>query len=93
MDKMIIEKTARAIEIHCIGACIVSTTDCTHFKFAVYFVLHIVLNIKQSNGKVNFDIIFLLNKWNIITITNLKQSKCSERNSNKPEVFVIFSKG
>lgn len=42
MAKMIIEKTARTVEI------LASTSDCTHFKLAVYFVLDIVLNILEN---------------------------------------------
>lgn len=45
MAKIIIETTAT-------DGCIVSKTDCTHLKFADYFVLDIVLNIKQSEENV-----------------------------------------
>lgn len=47
MGKMIIEKLARAV-----GVCIVSTTHCTHLKFAANFFFDIVLNIKQSEGDI-----------------------------------------
>lgn len=48
MAIMIIEKTVKTVR----AVRIVSTTDSTHFKFAVYFFLDIVLNIKQSDGTV-----------------------------------------
>lgn len=91
MTNMIIEIIAMAVGILVFALFlrqIVLTLKC-----AFYFFLDIVLNIKQFKGNVNFDIFFLLNKCYIVPIANLKQSKCSEQNSNKPEVYVIFSKG
>lgn len=46
MTKIIFEKTARAVGI------LVSALFLQHIKFAVYFVLDIVLNIKQFEGNV-----------------------------------------
>lgn len=65
-----------------------STTSCTHFIIAVYFVLNIVLNIKQTKDKL-FTIIFS-EKCSVILIGSLKPPKSFGRNSIKPEVLVIF---
>lgn len=45
MAMIINEKTVRAVRT-------VSRTDCTHFFFAVNFVLDNVLNMTQSEGKI-----------------------------------------
>lgn len=64
--------------------------DCTYFKYAVHFVLDIVLNIKQYEQRVILiNIIVLFNNCIINSIGNLKQSVSFGRNS----VFVIWSKG
>lgn len=79
-----------------IGVWIVSTTNCTRLKYAVYFLVNIVLNIKQPEG--NIILIFMIfnvlfHKCCIIAIGYLKQSLCSGLNLAKPEkVLVIFSK-
>lgn len=51
MAKMIIGKTARAVWI-LVSVLLILAIHGTHFKFADYFVLDIILNTEQSEGNV-----------------------------------------
>lgn len=86
MAKMIIKKNNQS-RLN-IGLCIVSTTYCTHFKFAVYFVM---FQISNNQKETLFHIYLLIHECNVIS--NLNQSRSFQRTSTKPEVFVLFSKG
>lgn len=83
MAEMIIEESARAVEILVV------------FTLNLLFILSstLFLDIKQSDIKVFFDTVSLIRKCHVIVIGNFKQSKRSALNSTKPEVFMIFSKG
>lgn len=87
---MINEKTSRAVWI-LVSAFFLRHTHLTHFKVAVYFVLNIVLNLKAIQKKRCFDIIFLFQNCNVISIGKLNNPKLWA-NLSKPEVFVLFSK-
>lgn len=85
MVKMIFKKTVRILV-----SAMLFTIHYTHFKFAVYLVLNNVL--KAIRRKRYFKIYFFFHKCNVISIINLKQSKITDRNPIKPEVFVMFGK-
>lgn len=69
------------------------------FPFRIYRVICCLVcprhcfKYQAVQSKCYFDMIFLFHKRIIILIGNLKQSKSSLRNSNEPEVLVIFRKG